>query len=915
MKKTILLLTLTSVLVTSAFGNEREVELAAIQNAIAEAGLLWTAGHNPIFDLPEAERRNLLGADIPVDSWDEARSDYSSSNHRFNLNWNDYDGQDWVTGVRDQGQCGSCWDFGALGAFESAVLLANNQPNVELDLSEQWVLSCCDDAGYGSSCNGGWGYDVYNFIRDYGVPLESCFPYEASHGVPCSGACNEYEEQLLYLGDFHEITGDWVNVEDINEALVNYGPVCTVFWVYSDFNAYTGGIYQHTYGGLEGGHLVEIAGFDNSNQCWIVKNSWGGSWGEEGYFRIAYDSGCGFGSYTLAPQYFPPASVSLNRVIIDDDNSGASEGDDDETINPGETIELRLRVFNRIGTLPSGTASLQLEGPGNLLDGEIPLPQMAEGDILIPLPFVFDVNTDADDGEIFHFTVTLEPGDNDPIVLQFTRMVGAPMLAWSDSFVDDMGGGSGNGDAYLNPGEELDLWLTLLNQGGDEAQTITGWLESDDPYVTLQNVAFDCDNIPENEWRMCNSAVVVEIAADCPINHEIEFLVHLESNNERIFEDTYTLLVHGLDLEFHSRALVSEANGNGYIDPGETVELEFTLTNTFAVDYSNVVMTFTPVDEEELVCNFGGEVVFNNVPAGEETTSSTTLSVTADPNLSHNSFPVVDVTLHCDSYPDRNLQLIIPVADTKIINECEGVMEHMMFEDVMSQWHRTTYRSTTSVNSFYLGDEETRLYGPWQSSWVTLVLEEANPDYVVSFNSWLELADGDGVTLKMVHQNSGGWIDLLDIAADGNWHHYDVPLNLNETIDVVVRFAFQSNGEQEAEGWYLDDIIAYDGHGYQATTDLVTPPTFMVSQNYPNPFNPATTISCRLSQPADISLQVFDLMGRQIADLSYPLQPAGQLEISFDGTDLTSGLYFYKVQALTAAGVQHSPVRKMLLVK
>lgn len=908
MKRIILPLMLLFALAATVSANDRDAELAAIQAAIAEAGLQWNAGHNPIFDLPEEERLGMLGADIPVDHWDEERSNYNSSNHRFNLNWNDYDGHDWVTGVRNQGQCGSCWDFGSLGAFESSVLLALNQPDTELDLSEQFVLSCCDDVGYGSSCNGGWGYDVFNFIRDYGVPLESCFPYEASHSIPCSGACDEAEEQLLYLGDFHEITADWVDVAAINEALVEYGPLCTVFWVYSDFNSYTDGIYQHTYGPLTGGHLVELIGFDNTNQCWIVKNSWGSSWGEEGFFRIAYESNCGFGSYTLAPQYFPPESVSLNRVIIDDDNSGPSNGDNDQVINPGETIEMRLRVYNRMGTLPAGNAVMELEGPGELIVNEFEFSPLNQGDVLLPESFVFNCDADVEDGEVFHFTVTLQPDGYDPIVLTFTRMAGAPVLAWSDCWLDDAG--TGNSDNYLNPGEEVDVWLTIMNQGGDEAQSISGWVETDDPYISLMENSFSCDDIPENNWRMCDNAVVVDISADCPINHEVELQVHLESNNGRVFEDSYTLLVHGLDLQFHSRELTGDSNGNGQIDPGETAEIEFTLTNTFEVDYSDVTMTFAPVDEQQLVCNSGGVIQFNNVPAGVETTSSTSLSVTIDPDLPVNSFPVVDVTLHCDSYPDRVLQLIIPVADVKILNEGEGVMENMMFEDVMTLWHRSENRSTTTVNSFYLGDEETHLYEPWQSSWITLVLENANPDYVLSFNSWLDLAEGDAVTLRMVHQNSGGWVDLADITADGSWQHYEVPLVLDETIDVVVRFAFQSDGESEAEGWYLDDIIVYDGQGFQGINNLEAPGSFTVSANYPNPFNPVTTIRCTLPQPADVSLQVYDLMGRQIFADHYPQQTAGQMEIVFDGSDLASGVYLYR---LTAG--EFTETRRMLLLK
>ena len=121
------------------------------------------------------ERLQYLGLDIP----DEVKKRFQELDELPSpvlLNPEEY--FDWrimggVTPVKDQGACGSCWDFAATGAFESAILIGDA---VEWDLSEQQVLSC--NTG-GSSCSGGWMEDAYNLFMGYGAVEESCMPYEA----------------------------------------------------------------------------------------------------------------------------------------------------------------------------------------------------------------------------------------------------------------------------------------------------------------------------------------------------------------------------------------------------------------------------------------------------------------------------------------------------------------------------------------------------------------------------------------------------------------------------------------------------------------------------------------------------------------------------------------------------------------
>lgn len=80
--------------------------------------------------------------------------------------------------------------------------------------------------------------------------------------------------------------------------------------------------------------------------------------------------------------------------------------------------------------------------------------------------------------------------------------------------------------------------------------------------------------------------------------------------------------------------------------------------------------------------------------------------------------------------------------------------------------------------------------------------------------------------------------------------------------------------------------------------------------NYPNPFNPSTTISFLLSSDGPVTLRVFDVLGREVATLVNGYTRAGQHQVRFDGTALTSGVYFYKLDQ-----VEGSTIRKMILTK
>jgi hypothetical protein len=198
--------------------------------------------------------------------------------------WREMNG---VTPVKNQANCGSCWDFAATGACESAVLVADG---VAWDLSEQQVIDC---NAYGYGCGGGWMEAVYLLFRDYGAVEESCYPYRAQDWWPCE---QETCDVVVQIEDWIEIQND---VTAIKNAVL-LAPVSTTLKIPSGFHWDC-----FWYSGYSSDHAVMIVGWDD-NICngggWICKNSWGTGWGDGGFFYIPYGS-CGIGHYTEQAVY------------------------------------------------------------------------------------------------------------------------------------------------------------------------------------------------------------------------------------------------------------------------------------------------------------------------------------------------------------------------------------------------------------------------------------------------------------------------------------------------------------------------------------------------------------------------------------------------------------------------------------
>ena len=280
------------------------MKLEDVRKAISEAGEHWEAEDNPIHRLSDEEKKYRCGF-VPkqgTPSLEEREKQAKEANEAKvktaeakeaavnQFDWRNYNGGNWITPIKDQGNCGSCIAFGTIATAEAVTRISKKNPQSNVDYSEADLFYCGAEKEYHRTCANGWNLnDAATYMSGPGVVDEACFPYTPGD-QPCN-LCADWQNRKTKL--FSRIFTD---TNMMREWISTQGPLTTCFSVYEDFFAYKNGVYVHTTGKLVAGHCVSVVGYDNTlnygNPHWICKNSWGPDWGMKGFFKIAFGQ-CG----------------------------------------------------------------------------------------------------------------------------------------------------------------------------------------------------------------------------------------------------------------------------------------------------------------------------------------------------------------------------------------------------------------------------------------------------------------------------------------------------------------------------------------------------------------------------------------------------------------------------------------------
>lgn len=187
-----------------------------------------------------------------------------------------------VTPVKDQGQCGSCWAFSTTGSLEGQHFNATKQL---VSLSEQNLVDCSDDFG-NQGCDGGLPDNAFKYVMKSGIDTEDSYPYLA-HDEPCQFKPANVGAHI----------SNYVDVQEKNEtalqvASATVGPISVAIDAsHQDFQLYSTGVYNPpACSSTRLDHAVLVVGYgtdaSSGQEYWLVKNSWGVSWGMEGYIQM-----------------------------------------------------------------------------------------------------------------------------------------------------------------------------------------------------------------------------------------------------------------------------------------------------------------------------------------------------------------------------------------------------------------------------------------------------------------------------------------------------------------------------------------------------------------------------------------------------------------------------------------------------
>ena len=260
----------------------------------------YKLGHNQFSDWTHEEYRSLLGLREGLQQ--ENVVVFNADALPESVNWVEAGA---VTGVKNQGSCGSCWSFSTTGAMEGAHYVATGEL---LSFSEQQLVDCATGRYLNMGCNGGNPLWAYRYLKSHFAELESEYPYTSGNGDDSTDCLyDSHSKTAVEVQASASVTSE--DRDQMKAALAQQPLAVLVEADKMAFQTYRSGVLTGDACGTQLDHAVLAVGYGTEDglDYWLVKNSWDTTWGDNGYIKLGMNDTTGTCGVQMGPS-FPTAN-------------------------------------------------------------------------------------------------------------------------------------------------------------------------------------------------------------------------------------------------------------------------------------------------------------------------------------------------------------------------------------------------------------------------------------------------------------------------------------------------------------------------------------------------------------------------------------------------------------------------------
>lgn len=520
-------------------------------------------------------------------------------------------------------------------------------------------------------------------------------------------------------------------------------------------------------------------------------------------------------------------------------------------------------------------------------------------------------------------------------VLETLPVVSAsePLLMVESVSLDDDGAGQseGNADGKADAGETVEMTVSVENIGPGIATGVEGTLRSHSPYVTILDSTGTYGDIGAGETVSPAWSYVVDVSTLMPDGHSAPFEMLLDYGDSSVVRH-FDILMHAPVLRVNEISCDDSfvGNGDGCLQPNESVEIALNLLNTGSAEAEGVVLTLFTVDPYvNIESAISGTV---DIPAGEGRQTSSPFVITVLPGCPeyHRIDLLLDIALACGLQTACSTSVYAGgFLEEDFSSGAVGWSHKEIVKGFVDEWHFETYRNHTPGGGY-----SWKCGGPGATKYMhyshgALITPELciGSGSILSFWHWIqvELASGsfasDGGIVEISTDGGGTWTLITPLGGythqiypgtstpipaltpcfgwTSDWMEVQFDLSAYEGA-ARIRFNF-GGGEHFSgeEGWYIDDIRI---SGHATSTDITDglipgPLDFALHNLFPNPVSRSGKLRFDVPRRSRVTIRVYDVAGRVIDTVRDAFVEPGRYSSIWDCRQRPPGIYFVRMQA------------------